>query len=288
MDDGTTARLGENHYVMTTTTAAAGAVMKHIEFVHQCLRPDWDVQIISVTEQWAQFAVAGPNSRDLLNAVLDTPIDDASFPFMACREIGVSGNSGRLFRISFSGEHGYEVAVPARFGDSLFRILVTHAESMGGGAYGMEALNLLRIEKGHITHSEIHGRTTAFDIGFEKMVSAKKDCIGKTMSERPGLSGADREQLVGLHPVGAVKQMSAGAHLFEAGADPVRVNDQGYVTSVGFSPTLGRYLGLGFLKNGRARHGERVRMVDHLRGLDVLCEVTDPVSGDPDGERLRG
>lgn len=288
MDDGTTARLGENHYVMTTTTAAAGAVMKHLEFVHQCLRPDWDVQIISVTEQWAQFAVAGPNSRELLNTVLDKPIDDASFPFMACGAVGVSGTAGRLFRISFSGEHAYEVAVPTRFGDSLFRILVTHAETMGGGAYGMEALNVLRIEKGHITHSEIHGRTTAFDIGFDKMVSAKKDCIGKTMSERPGLSGADREQLVGLYPVGSVKQMSAGAHLFEAGADPVRVNDQGYVTSVGFSPTLGRYLGLGFLKNGRARHGERVRMVDHLRGLDVLCEVTDPVSVDPDGGRLRG
>ncbi|MGB5556774.1 MAG: glycine cleavage T C-terminal barrel domain-containing protein, partial [Paracoccaceae bacterium] len=130
--------------------------------------------------------------------------------------------------------------------------------------------------------------TTAFDIGFEPMVSAKKDCIGKTMAARPGLTGPDREQLVGLRPVGAVRQLSAGAHLFDAGAEPVRANDQGYVTSVGYSPTLGHFLGLGFLRNGRARHGERIRMVDHLRGLDVVCEVTDPVSFDPEGGRVRG
>ncbi len=288
MDDGTSARMGQDHFVMTTTTAAAGAVMKHLEFVHQCLLPDWDVQMISVTEQWAQFAVAGPKSRDLLNAVLDQPIDDNSFPFMACGEVGVMGTPGRLFRISFSGEHAYEVAVPARFGDSLFRLLVTHAEALGGGAYGMEALNVLRIEKGHITHAEIHGRTTAFDIGFEKMVSAKKDCVGKTMAERPGLTEPEREQLVGLCPVGAVRQLTAGAHLFGADAKAVRENDQGYVTSVGFSPTLGHFLGLGFLKNGRARHGEKIKVVDHLRGLDALCEVTDPVSVDPEGRHLRG
>ncbi len=244
--------------------------------------------MISVTEQWAQFAVAGPKSRELLNALLDAPIDDESFPFMACGEVGVMGTPGRLFRISFSGEHAYEVAVPARYGDSLFRLLVTHAEALGGGAYGMEALNVLRIEKGHITHAEIHGRTTAFDIGFGRMVSAKKDCIGKTMAARPGLTGPEREQLVGLRPVGAVKQMTAGAHLFAAEAEPVRVNDQGNVTSVGYSPTLGHFLGLGFLKNGRARHGEKVRMVDHLRGLDVLCEVNDPVSVDLQGGRVRG
>ncbi|WP_299349732.1 sarcosine oxidase subunit alpha family protein [uncultured Shimia sp.] len=288
MDDGTTARLGESHFVMTTTTAAAGAVMGHLEFVRQCLRPDLDVQMISVTEQWAQFAVAGPKSRELLNGLLDEQIDDDSWPFMACGEVSVQGTKGRLFRISFSGEHAYEVAVPSRYGDSLYRMLVSRAEAMGGGAYGMEALNVLRIEKGHITHSEIHGRTNAFDIGFGKMVSAKKDCIGKTQSERPGLSGDDREQLVGLKPVGVVKQLSAGAHLFELDADPKRENEQGYTTSVGFSPTLESYLGLGFLKNGRARHGEEVMMVDHLRGITTRCVVSDPVFFDPEGGRVRG
>jgi sarcosine oxidase subunit alpha len=288
MDDGTTARLGQNHYVMTTTTAAAGPVMKHLEFVLQCLRPKWDVQIISATEQWAQFAVAGPKSRELLNTILDAPIDNDSFPFMGCGDVKLMGVAGRLFRISFSGEHAYEIAVPARFGDSLFRLLSAQAETIGGGQYGMEALNVLRIEKGFITHAEIHGRITAYDIGMERMVSAKKDCIGQTMAARPGLSGADREQLVGLRPTGPVKQLSAGAFLFKPGADAVRENAQGYTTSVGFSPTYGYFMGLGFLKNGRARHGEQICMVDHLRELDVICEVTDPVVFDPTGGRVRG
>ncbi|QBF31213.1 sarcosine oxidase subunit alpha family protein [Thalassococcus sp. S3] len=288
MDDGTTARLADDHYVMTTTTAAAGQVMRHLEFVHQCLRPDLDVSFISVTEQWAQFAVAGPKARELLNGLLDAPLDDESWPFMSCGEVAVMGVKGRLFRISFSGEHAYELALPARYGDSLFRELVARAEALGGGPYGMEALNVLRIEKGFITHAEIHGRTTAFDIGMERMVSAKTDCIGKTMAARPGLVDEARERLVGLKPVGAVKQLTAGAHLFEAEAEAVRINDQGYVTSVGYSPTLGTMLGLGFLKNGPDRYGETVKMVDHLRGVETLCEVVNPVFFDPEGGRVRG
>jgi len=288
MDDGTTARLGEHHYLMTTTTAAAGEVMRHLEFVHQGLRPEWDVRFASVTEQWAQFAVAGPKSRELLNGLLDAPLEAGDWPFMACGAVRVLGVAGRLFRISFSGEHAYELAVPARYGDSLFRALVARAEGMGGGAYGMEALNVLRIEKGLITHAEIHGRTTAFDIGMGRMVSAKKDCIGKTLSQRPGLTDPERERLVGLKPAGAVKLITAGGHLFAQDAAPVRQNDQGYVTSAGFSPTLGHVVALGFLRRGPERIGEVVKMVDHLRGVETLCEVVDPVFFDPEGGRVRG
>lgn len=287
MDDGTTARLGEDHFVMTTTTAAAGQVMRHLEFVHQCLCPDWDVSMISVTEQWAQFAVAGPKSRDLLNGVLDAPIDGERFPFMGCGAVTLAGVAARLFRISFSGEHAYEIAVPARYGESLFRLLVARAEEMGGGAYGMEALNVLRLEKGLLTHAELHGRTTAFDLGMERMISAKKDCIGKAAAARPGLTEPDRERLVGLKPVGAVKQLTAGAHLFDEADAATRENDQGYVTSVGFSPTLGHFVGLGFLKRGSDRYGDVIRMVDHLRGVEALCEVTPPAFFDPDGGRAR-
>ncbi len=288
LDDGTTACLAKNHYVMTTTTAAAGNVMRHLEFVHQCLCPDMKVRFISVTEQWAQFAVAGPKSRDLLNAVLDTPIDDATLPFMGCREISVGGVKGRLFRISFSGEHAYEIAVPSRYGASLFDELLKLAEPLDGGPYGMEALNVLRIEKGFITHAEIHGRVTAFDIGMEKMVSAKKDCIGKTAAMRPGLVGPDREQLVGLRPKGAVKQMNAGAFLFAQDADPKREMQQGYSTSMCYSPTLETVLAQAFLKNGRARHGEVLKLVDHLRQVETLVEICDPVFFDPKGEKARG
>jgi len=288
MDDGTCARLGESHFVVTTTTAAAGLVMRHFDFVLQVLRPDWDVQVVSVTEQWAQFSVAGPLAREVVAAIVDQPVDDASLPYMGCGLATVSGIGGRVFRISFSGEMGFEIAVPARFGASLYRLLVAQAEIMGGGPYGMEALNVLRIEKGFITHAEIHGRVTAFDIGMERMVSKKKDCIGFTMSRRPGLLEEEREQLVGLRPVDPEGRVTAGAHLFAERAEAVRVNDEGYVTSVCWSPTLETGLALGFLKRGRARHGEVVRLVDHLRKVETLCEVTDPVFFDAEGGRMRG
>jgi sarcosine oxidase subunit alpha len=281
LDDGTSARLGEHHFLMTTTTAAAGLVMRHLDFVHQAFCAGWQVRFISVTESWAQFAVAGPKARELLSGYLGQPVD---LPFMGVQPVRVGGVDGRLFRISFSGEEGYEIAVPTRYGEALFRDLVARAETMGGGPYGMEALNVLRIEKGFITHAEIHGRVTAHDLGMEKMVSAKKDCIGKAAATRPGLWGPEREQLVGLK---ADSPISAGAHLFVPGTEVHRETDQGYVTSVGWSPTEGAWLGLGFLKDGRARHGERVRLVDHLRGLDVICEVCNPVFHDPEGGKLR-
>ncbi len=281
LDDGTSARLGENHYLMTTTTAAAGLVMRHLDFVHQAFCADWQVRFISVTESWAQFAVAGPKARALVNSFLETPVE---LPFMGVAPVRIGGVDGRLFRISFSGEEGYELAVPTRYGEALFRDLVARAETMGGGPYGMEALNVLRIEKGFITHAEIHGRVTAHDIGMEKMVSAKKDCIGKAAATLPGMWGPEREQLVGLK---AGAPISAGAHLFVPGTEVHRETDQGYVTSICWSPTVDAWLGLGFLKDGRARIGEKVRLVDHLRGLDVICQVCHPVFHDPEGEKLR-
>jgi sarcosine oxidase subunit alpha len=150
----------------------------------------------------------------------------------------------------------------------------------------MEALNVLRIEKGFITHAEIHGRVTAYDIGMEKMVSSKKDCIGKLAAARPGMVGPEREQMVGIRPLGA-EAITSGAHLFVPGKDLTRMNSIGYTTSVGYSPMFGKYLAQGFLTNGRARIGERIRVIDRLRGIDVLAEVCDPVFHDKDGGKLR-
>ncbi|GAB4296589.1 MAG: sarcosine oxidase subunit alpha [Roseovarius sp.] len=287
MDDGTTARLGARHYLMTTTTAAAEQVLAHLEFVHQVLRPDWDLRIVPVTEQWAQFAIAGPRADALLAQIVGPPPAGGGWPFMSCAPVRIGDIRARLFRISFSGERGYELAVPAGAGAALFELLVARAEALGGGAYGLEALDVLRIEKGFLTHAEIDGRTSAFDLGLQKMLAPGKDFIGRAAAARPGLTEQTRPQLVGLRPVGAVRMLVAGAHLFEAEAEPVRENDQGHVTSAAFSPTLGHFLGLGFLRCGRARHGERVRMVDHLQGVETICEVQDPVQVDPGGGRMR-
>jgi len=284
MDDGTCARLAEDHFLVTTTTAAAGQVMRHMDFVQQAFCADWQVRTVSVTESWAQFCLAGPKSA----AVLGRLGIEADLPFMGCKPVRLGRIDARLFRISFSGEQGYEVAVPTRFGTAFFDKLLAAVEAEGGCAYGMEALNVLRVEKGFITHAEIHGRVTADDVGFGKMVAAKKDCIGKTASQRPGLTEAGREQLVGLKPVTKGEQLSAGAHLYNETDPATREYDLGYVTSVAPSATLGTWLALGFLKDGRARHGQVIRLDDGLRGRKVLVEVCDPVFFDPEGGRMRG
>jgi len=291
MDDGTTARLAENHYVMTTTTANAVSVFRHLEFCRQCLWPDMDVHLISVTEQWAQYAVAGPNARKLLSKIVDPEFDisNEAFPFMACGEISICGGTpARLFRISFSGELAYEIAVPARFGDSLAGILMEAGREFDVVAYGLEALGVLRIEKGHAAGNELNGQTTALNLGMGRMVSKKKDCIGNTLSERSALISEDSVRLVGFKPVDSQDQLSAGAHFIAQGKAATSENDEGWMSSVGYSPNLGTSIGLGFIRRGHERFGEVVRAVDLVRSKDIEVEIVSPHFIDPQGERLRG
>ncbi len=290
-DDGTTARLGETHFVMTTTTANAVLVFRNMEFARQCLWPGLDVHLISATEQWAQFAVAGPNSRNLLRKIVDPEhdISNEAFPFMACGEIGVCGGTpGRLFRISFSGELAYEIAVPARYGEALMAALMAAGEEFDAVAYGTEALGVMRVEKGHAAGPELIGQTTARMLGMQRMVSKKKDCIGNTLSERPEMNREDGLELMGFRPVDRSLELSAGAHFLASGAEATMENDEGWMTSVAWSPELGHAIGLGFIRNGHARVGETVRAWDGVRGRDVPVEIVSAHFLDPDGERLRG
>jgi heterotetrameric sarcosine oxidase alpha subunit len=289
MDDGTTARLHETHYVMTTTTAKAVEVFRHLEFCHQCLWPDLDVHLISITEQFAQFAVAGPKSRALIEKLLDsgTDISNAAFPFMACREISICGGiRARLFRISFSGELAYEIAVPARYGNSLAAALMDAGNEFGVTAYGTEALNVLRIEKGHIAGNELNGQTTARHNGLCRMVSPNKDSIGLILSQRAELIRDDDYELVGIKPINTDNSLTAGAHFIAVGAPAIACNDEGWVTSVGYSPHLRTSIGLGFIRRGRQRHGEVVRAVNLLSDGDVEVELCNPHFIDPEGVRL--
>ncbi|MEC7205950.1 MAG: sarcosine oxidase subunit alpha, partial [Pseudomonadota bacterium] len=204
LDDGTAARLDENHFVVTTTTANAVSVYRHMEFVRQCLYPKMDVQLISTTEAWAQFAIAGPNSRSVLRKIVDKEYDisNEEFPCMACGQITVCGGlRARLFRISFSGELAYELAVPTRYGDSLIREIMKAGEEFDIVPYGTEALGVMRIEKGHAAGNELNGTTSALNLGMGRMVSKKKDSIGSVMSEREGLNTQDALKLVGFMPV---------------------------------------------------------------------------------------
>ncbi|MGR3344337.1 MAG: sarcosine oxidase subunit alpha family protein [Paracoccaceae bacterium] len=289
-DDGTTARLGESHFVMTTTTANAVLVLQRLEFARQCLWPGLDLNLISITGGWAQIAVAGPNSRALLQKIVDkdSDISNEAFPFMACAEITVCGGTpARLFRISFSGELAYEVAVPARFGDSLFRTLLATGEEFDAVAFGTEALSVMRIEKGHAAGNELNGQTTALNLGLARMVSKKNDCIGNTLSERPELNRDDATKLMGFRPVNRSEMLVAGAHFIAKGDEANMASDQGWMSSVAYSPSLGHSIGIGFIERGHARKGEIVRAVNPAYNSEVEVEIVSAHFIDPEGERLR-
>jgi sarcosine oxidase subunit alpha len=176
--------------------------------------------MVSVTEPWAQFAVAGPRARDVMQAVVDSAYDlsNEAFPYLACADVTVAGVPARLHRLSFSGELAYEVGVPARFGDSLVRRIMEAGASYGIAPYGTEALGVLRIEKGHPAGGELNGQTTAHDLGMGKMLSTKKDFIGRFMAARPALTEPARATLVGLRPVDREDRLRAGAHLLPKNA----------------------------------------------------------------------
>ena len=290
-DDGTTARLGETHYVMTTTTANAVLVFRRMEFARQCLWPDMDVHLISATDGWAQFAVAGPNSRSLLRKVVDDKHDlsNDAFPFMACGTVSVcSGIPARLFRISFSGELAYEIAVPARYGSSMMAVLNEAGAEFDAVPYGTEALGVMRIEKGHATGNELNGQTTALNIGLDRMVSQKKECIGNVLSKRPEMNRDDAVKLMGFRPVDRTTKLIAGSHFLNT-HDPADMDhDQGWMTSVAYSPNLGHHIGLGFIKEGHARKGEIVRAVSPVHGVEMEVEIVSAHFVDPEGDRLRG
>ena len=290
MDDGTAARLAPDHFVVTTTTANAAKVYQHMEFVRQCLCPDMDVQLISTTEAWAQYAIAGPNSRKLLQKIVDPSFDisNEAFPFMACGTITVCGGlRARLFRISFSGELAFELAVPARYGDALMRRLMAEGEEFNVTPYGTEALGVMRIEKGHAAGNELNGTTTALNLGLGQMVSKTKDSIGAVLSRRAGLNQPDALRLVGLRPVNPADKITAGGHLMAADGPVDAAHDQGYVTSAAFSPTLGHMIGLCLLKNGGNRMGEALRLVSPVTKLTVEVEVVSAHFVDPEGVRPR-
>ncbi|WP_311032186.1 sarcosine oxidase subunit alpha family protein [Mesorhizobium koreense] len=286
-DDGTTSRFAEDHYFMTTTTAQAAGVMTHLEFCAQVLWPELDVRFASVSDQWAQMAIAGPKSRDVIAELVDRDVSNEAFPFLAAADVTVLGAvPARLFRISFSGELAYELAVPARAGKRVADAVMEAGAKHGIMPYGTEALSVLRIEKGHVTHAEINGTVVPDDIGMGRMASQAKDYVGRPMLGREALAAGDRMQLVGLKPVGADRIIRTGSHLLEREAPPSTENDQGHVTSACYSPALGHHVALALLKHGRARHGEEIRIWDGLRGEEFLAVVCEACFVDRENGRL--
>jgi len=231
---------------------------------------------------------ATPPSGDTLQKIVDDiELNDETFPYLGVGEISVLGGIPvRLFRISFSGEHAYELSVPADYGNMVARALMQAGEEFGIAPYGIEALSVMRIEKGHVAGGELNGTTTAADLGLGRMMSTKKDYIGRMMAGREGLIAKDREQVVGIRPVDPSDRLRAGSHLLNRSDKPSLDNDQGYITSVAYSPMIGRWIGLALLKGGRERHGEIVKVFDGLRNIHMYGEICDPMHYDRENKKL--
>ncbi|MGE5169261.1 MAG: sarcosine oxidase subunit alpha family protein [Rudaea sp.] len=290
-DDGTTSRLDESHYLMTTTTANAVSIMQAIERLLQVDWPDLDVHATSVTEQWAACALSGPRARAVLAALVDIDVSNEAFPFLGVARCNVQGISGaipaRVFRMSYSGELAYEIHVPSTHGRAMWDAVLDAGAPHGIMPYGTEAMNTLRVEKGHVVvGAEIDGRTTAADLGMEKLVNAGKWCIGKPLLGRAALNAPDRWQLVGLTAQDNAR-MPRGAKLVSDPGHALPAPMQGHVTSWCDSPHVGASIALALLAGGRARHGETLWAVSPLTNAKARVKVGPPCFIDPAGERLR-
>ncbi|HXW24327.1 MAG TPA: glycine cleavage T C-terminal barrel domain-containing protein, partial [Xanthobacteraceae bacterium] len=288
LDDGTVTRIGERRYVMTTTTANAGRVLAHLEYLLQAAWSGLDVRVVSVTDQFGQIALAGPRSRDVLRRVADVDVDNAALPFLASAPAVIAGARVRLFRISYSGELAYEIAVPAGHTVAVWEALLAAGREFGLAPYGTEAMAAMRIEKGHVAGPEINGQTTPADLGLARLVSTRKAFVGRRLLERPALADGLRPSLVGLEPLDGVTPITAGAQLVADPRAPAPVPMLGHVTSPTFSPTLDRPIALALLKGGLARTGETVVAAAPLDDSFVPARVVAPVFYDPAGERLHG
>ena len=283
IDDGTVARLGREHFVVTTTSGGAARIAAWLEEWRQCEWPDYEVFVSPVTTQWATFAVAGPRARQLLARFrTDIAFDWRSMPHMSLREGKFAGVPARLYRVSFSGELGYEINVPARYGPALWTELLKSGTDFGVTPYGVETVLLLRLEKGYLhVGVDTDGTTAPADVGWGAIAAKRKsDFIGKRSLARPDNRRADRLQLVGLTDAEAAV-LVPGAHLRLPGTTE---GSDGWVTSAAHSPALGKKIALALLRGGRARVGEKLAVHD----IDRSCAATivSPTFLDPEGKRL--
>lgn len=290
-DDGTIACLGAEHFLVTATTANAGSVWRHMQKCAQVEWPELDVSLTDTSDHWASLAIAGPNARKLLEALgpdFETSLE--SFPFAAVREGQLDGLPARVFSVSFSGELSYEINVPAGFADTLLARVMERGAEWDITPYGLETLDVLRIEKGHLSvGTEIDGRRTPGDLGMDGMVSKKKDFLGRALLQRPGLQAEGREQLMGLLPEDGSTIIPYAAHLSDRELDAKGCAETiGHLTAAIESPALGHPIALGFLRDGRNRMGDVLWAHSPVAGTSVRVRVTAPCFYDPEGERLHG
>ncbi|CAI2933235.1 sarcosine oxidase subunit alpha [Aminobacter niigataensis] len=288
-DDGVVGRLAQDRFHVTTTTGGAARVMHHMEDYLQTEFPNLDVWLTSVSEQWAVIAVQGPNSRDIIAPLVEgIDMSDAAMPHMSVREGKICGVPTRLFRMSFTGDRGFEVNVPADYGRAVWEALWAEGQKHGACAYGTEAMHVLRAEKGYIiVGQDTDGTVTPNDAGLDWAVGKKKtDFVGIRGLMRPDLVAKGRRQLVGLKTRDPRTVLEEGAQIVENPKQAIPMKMIGHVTSSYWSANCDRSIAMGVVAGGRDRIGETlyVPMPDGV----IEVEVTGTVFFDEKGDRLNG
>ena len=310
MDDGVMARLGEQHFYLTTTTGGAARVLGWLELWLQTEWPDLNVYLTSVTERWSTLALVGPDSRKLLQSMeSDISFDQVDFPFMSVCSGSLAGFTVQVFRVSFSGELAFEINVESDFAAALWETLMEAGKRYGITPYGTETMHVLRAEKGFvIVGQDTDGSVSPLDLGMHWLLSKDKDYLGKRSLARPDCQRTDRKQLVGLlcekkvdvfpntsrssfrrmpessHTLHEAEVLPEGTQLVEQpGGDPP-IPKLGHVTSSYYSACLGRPIALALVSGGRARKGDVIHAA--LRdGRFTRVRIVSPVFYDPKGER---
>jgi sarcosine oxidase subunit alpha len=286
LDDGTTTRISDTQFYLTTTTAQAGEVMSWLEFLLQTQWRDLRVHVTSLTDEWGGMALSGPKSREALQlAFPDVDVSNQGLPYMGCLDFTFEGAPVRLLRLSFSGELAYEIHLPADYSIALWEHILKAASPLGIKPYGLEALASLRIEKGHVAGLELDHRNTLDDLGLGKMAAKEKPYIGKELRQRPNLQAPERWSLVGLELLEPEKKLRGGSILFAA-SDEIKGHGRGYITSVTWSVELQKTIALGLYNGGLKHVGEEIVCAFPLKNETVRARIVSPHFIDPKGERL--
>ncbi|WP_454742565.1 sarcosine oxidase subunit alpha family protein [Cupriavidus necator] len=288
-DDGVTVRLGEQHFMMTTTTGGAARVLTWLERWLQTEWPDMKVRLGSVTDHWATFAVVGPKSRKVLRKVCDDiDFGNEAFPFMSYRNGTVAGAKARVMRISFSGERAYEVNVPANAGRAVWEALMAAGAEFDITPYGTETMHVLRAEKGYIiVGQDTDGSITPYDLGMGGVVAKSKDFLGKRSLTRSDTAKEGRKQFVGLLTDDAQFVLPEGAQIIAPDTQVSTTEPTpmlGHVTSSYYSPILKRSIALAVVKGGLNKMGESVA-IPLADGRRVNAKISSPVFYDTEGVR---
>ena len=288
-DDGVVARLADDRFHVTTTTGGAARVLGMMEDYQQTEWPDLRVWLTSTTEHWAVIAVQGPHARDVIaGLVTDIDLSAAALPHMGVARGRICGVPMLLFRVSFTGELGFEINVPADFGQAVWEAVFAAGEPHAITPYGTETMHILRAEKGYIiVGQETDGTVTPEDVGLGWAIGkAKPDFVGKRSLERPAMKSRGRKQLVGLLTSDPETLLDEGAQIIATPGQTPPMQLIGHVTSSYASAVLGRSIALAMLVDGRSRIGETLHVP--MPGGAVAVKVTAPVFYDAEGARLNG